>query len=102
MTTYYREPRPVRKIPTREPKEQTDRRQAMNEEADPSYTGHDAGLHPEHRPYVSTDLSHSRAGKRNPSTHTPVTFDAEGEYDLEEDERYYNTQLPTSARRYQV
>jgi len=86
---YYQERRPVRKIPTRE-----------QLEADPSYSGHQAGIHPVHRPYSSTELSHSRAGKRAASTQTPVTFDAEGEYELEEDESYYATRLPTSARRY--
>jgi hypothetical protein len=47
------------------------------EEADPSYSGHFAGLHPEHRTYTTADN------------------------ELEEDERYYTTRLPTSARRYQ-
>jgi len=35
-------------------------------------------------------------------SHTPVRFDAEGDYDLEESDEYYQTRLPTSARRYQV
>jgi hypothetical protein len=34
------------------------------------------------------------------ATRAPVTCDAEGEYDLEEDPRYYDTRLPTSTRRY--
>ena len=56
------------------------RRQAApetEEEADPSYGGHFAGIHPEHRPSLSADD------------------------ELEEDEQYYTTRLPTSARRYQ-
>jgi hypothetical protein len=65
-------------------------RQQARQEADPSYSGHSAGIHPEHRPYMSTELSH-----------IPVRFDAEGEYELEEDDAYYQTRLPTSARRYQ-
>ena len=32
----------------------------------------------------------------------PVSYNSEGDYELEEDEAYYRTQLPTSARRYQV
>jgi hypothetical protein len=52
-------------------------RQHARQEADPSYSGHSAGIHPKHQPYV-TD-----------------------EDELEEDERYYTTRLPTSARRYQ-
>ena len=103
MTTYYQEPRPARRIPTREQLEAAARRQAAYEaalqEADPSYSGHNAGTHPEHRPYSSTELSHSREKR---STQTPLTFDAEGDYEIEEDEAYYRTQLPTSARRYQV
>jgi hypothetical protein len=50
-------------------------KQAIHE-ADPSYSGHYAGIHPEHRPYVTDD-------------------------EIEEDESYYTTRLPTSARRYQ-
>jgi hypothetical protein len=76
-------------------------RQAASEEADPSYTGHQAGLHPDNRPFQSSDLTLSRVGRRSESTNTPVTLDAEGEYDIEEDERYYGTRPPTSARRYQ-
>jgi len=96
---YSKTRQPVRQIPTKEQLEYAARRQAQYE-ADPSYSGHKAGIEPEHRPYSSTELSHSRAGKR--STQTPVTFDAEDEYELEEDEEYYRTQLPTSARRYQI
>jgi hypothetical protein len=66
------------------------RKQAAYEAADESYSGHYAGIHPEHRPYISTDLSQ-----------TPATFDAEGDYDLEEGDEYYQTRLPTSTRRYQ-
>jgi hypothetical protein len=92
MTQHYSHVRhPVRKIPTKEQVAYAAKRQAQYVAADPSYMGHDAGIHPEHRPYMSTELSH-----------TPVTFDAEREYEIEEDEAYYRTQLPTSARRYQV
>src|SRR6266702_1731208 len=96
-TTYNRERRPVRKIPTREQLEAAARRQAAYEAAlqdsDPSYSGHFAGIHPEHRP-TSTD-------EQNPRTREGVTFDAEGEYELEEDEQYYVTRPHSSVRRYQ-
>jgi len=82
MTQHYSHVRhPVRKIPTKEQLEYAARRQAQyeaSEEADPSYSGHSAGIHPEHRPYVTDD------------------------FDLEEGEEYYQTRLPTSSRRYQV
>lgn len=100
----YNEPRPARNIPTREQLIQAARRQdryEANVEADPSYGGHQAGIHPEHRPYVSTELSQSRTGK-SIQTRAPVTYDAEGDYEIEEDESYYDTRLPTSARRYHV
>ncbi len=90
------------RIKTRQEIEAEARRQAALEAvADHSYTGHQAGLHPENRPYLSEELTHSKTG-RSASTLTPVTFDAEGEYDLEEDESYYTTRLPTSSRRYHV
>ena len=68
----------VRKLPrlTQEQIIQESRQQAIHE-ADPSYSGHFAGIHPEHRPYVTNDD------------------------EIEEDESYYNTRLPTSSRRYQ-
>lgn len=72
------------------------------EEADPSYGGHLAVTHSEHRPNISTELTHSRAGTRGTSTRAPVTFDAEGDSDLEEDDSYYDTRPPTSTRRYGV
>jgi hypothetical protein len=53
------------------------------QEADPSYSGHNAGIHPEHRPYLTDEQN-------------------QDEYELEEDEAYYDTRLPTSSRRYQV
>lgn len=68
----------VRKLP-HIPQEQiiaASRKQAI-QEADPSYSGHHAGIHPEHQPYLSDD------------------------YDLEEGDEYYQTRLPTSTRRYQ-
>jgi hypothetical protein len=77
------------------------RRAAYEAAADPSYTGHYAGLHPDNRPFQSSDLTHNSVGRRSASAHAPVTFDAEGEYEIEEDDSYYGTRLPTSARRYQ-
>jgi hypothetical protein len=68
--------------------------EADMQEADPSYSGHSVGIHPEHKPYITDE--------RNPRTRTrgnvPVPVD---EYDLEEDDAYYQNRLPTSARRYQ-
>ncbi len=47
MTHHYSQVRhPVRQIPTKEQLEYAARRQAQYE-ADPSYSGHSAGLHPE-------------------------------------------------------
>lgn len=66
-------------------------RQAMAE-ASPLGTGHYAGLHPENRPYMSEDLQPiSRKGQ----SQVALAND-----DLEEDDRYYSTRPPTSARRY--
>jgi hypothetical protein len=87
----YRDRRTVQKIPTREQRE-----------ADPSYSGHSAGIHPENQPFMSQELTHSNRGRNMAATRTPETFDIEGEYELEEDESYYDTRLPTSTRRYQV
>src|SRR5437867_331135 len=42
--------------------------------ANPHYSGHSAGIHPEDQPFISTDL--------------------------EDDDSYYTTRQPTSARRY--
>jgi hypothetical protein len=68
----------VRKLPrfTQEQIIQASRKQAR-QEADPSYSGHFAGIHPESKP------------------------DASDDYELEEGDEYYQTRLPTSARRYQ-
>src|SRR5436190_16980448 len=91
MTQHYSQVRhPVRKIPTKQQLGYAARRQAM-QEADPSYSGHSAGLHPEHKPYISTDLSHK-----------PASFHVDADYELEEDDEYYQTRLPTSSRRYSV
>lgn len=75
------------------------RRQA-DSEADPSYEGLFAGVHPEHRPSLSGPLPSLSAGN---SARTRASFpvEAAGEYELEEDESYYTTRLPTSARHYQ-
>jgi hypothetical protein len=91
---YYREPRPARQIPTREQLEAAARRQAQYEAADESYSGHSAGIHPENRPFLSDDWK----PRTRESVHVPVVAD---DYDLEEDDAYYQTRLPTSARRYQ-
>src|SRR5205809_663734 len=89
MTQHYSQVRhPVRKIPTKEQVEYAARRQAQYE-ADPSYSGHSANIHPEHRPFDSQELAYT-------------TFDDESEYEIEEDEKYYRTRLPTSSRRYHV
>src|SRR5215831_18815657 len=80
----------ARIIPTKEQLAYAARRQAQLEarqQADPSYSGHYAGIHPENRPDSSQDL-------------IPVPFDDE-DYAIEEDESYYTTRLPTSTRRYQ-
>jgi hypothetical protein len=73
---FYIEPRPVRKIPTREQIEAAARRQAVSEEK----------------------------GSRVPSKHSigsSAGFHPEEDDELEEDERYYTTRQPTSVRRYQ-
>jgi hypothetical protein len=105
QSRYYKEPRPARKIPTRAQLEAEALRQAAYEasiqQADTSYSGHHAGIEPEHRPFHSQELTHSRTGI-NMSTKTPVPFDAEGDYVLEEGDEYYPTRPPTSVRRYQV
>jgi hypothetical protein len=75
-------------------------RQAASEAADTGYTGHDAGLHPENRPFQSTDLTPGSVKRARGSTNAPATIDHDEVYELEEDESYYTTRLPTSARRY--
>ncbi len=91
MTTYYREPHPVRRIPTKEQiahrytrtKNQSKQQYIPQQfEADPSYSGHKAGIHPEHRPYLTDEQN-------------------QGDYELEEDEQYYVTRPHSSVRRYQ-
>ncbi len=74
------------------------------EEADQSYGGHFAGIHPEHRPSLSGALSPISTGRSTPSAHTRASVPVEvaGDGELEEDESYYTTRLPSSARRYQV
>ncbi len=74
--------------------------EAAEEEADQSYGGHFAGIHPEHRPYLSAELP-PISTDRSSHTRAPAPVGAEGQYELEEDESYYTTRLPTSARRYQ-
>jgi hypothetical protein len=62
-----------------------------NHEADNTYAGHQAGIHPEHQPYVSEDLTQSRTGRNAPLN---------SDYQLEEDDSYYITRPHTSSRRY--
>ena len=70
------------------------RRQAAYEaeiqETDPSYSGHSAGI--EQRPYTTDE--------RNPRTSASIPVVAD-DYELEEENAYYQTRLPTSSRRYQ-
>ena len=77
MTTYSPEPRPAREIPDREQLAAASRRQAFLEargiqQPSKHHIGSSSGFHPE-----------------------------EDQYELVEDEEYYRTRLPTSARRYQ-
>ncbi len=74
--------------------------QAAYEAADQGYTGHDAGLHPENRPFQSTDLTPGSVKRARGRTNAPATLGHDEAYELEEDESYYTTRLPTSARRY--
>jgi len=73
------------------------RRQAAYEadihETDPNYSGHSTGTQPEQRPYIIDE--------RNPRTRTNTRATFADDYDLEEKDAYYQTRLPTSARRYQ-
>lgn len=77
------------------------RQQAIHE-ADPGYCGHSAGIHPENQPFISEDLTHSSIGRNASAIHAPVPLKAEAEYEIEEDDSYYTTRLPSSARRYPV
>ncbi len=78
--------------------------EAAIQEADESDSGHWAGIEPEQRPFCSQELTHSSLGRTGAAPRAPVTFDAEAEggYELEEGDEYYQTRLPTSARRYSV
>jgi hypothetical protein len=87
--TYSNEPRPVRKIPTREQIAYAAQRQAQRE-ASRYQAGHYAGLHPEDTPFQSGALQQS-----------VIVAD---DYELEEEEEYYVTNphtRHTSTRRYQ-
>ncbi len=94
----------VRKLPhlTQEQIIAQARQQARHEAADESYSGHYAGFHPEHQPFHSQDLTLSSVGKRIAANREPANFDAEGDFELEEDPRYYDTRPHTSARRYDI
>ncbi len=76
-------------------------RQAAYEAADQGYTGHQAGLHPENRPFQSTDLTPGSVKRASGRTHTPVSLSQDIDYELEEDDSYYETRSPSSARGYQ-
>jgi hypothetical protein len=96
QSQYYREPRPARHIPT---KEQIAYRYTRTgnkskqqyippqQEASHHRVGHQAGLHHEDQPYITGDMQQGL-----------VVAD---DYELEEDDGYYQTRLPTSSRRYQ-
>src|SRR6266566_2629729 len=95
--TYYEEPRPARHVPTKEqiahrlPKTGTQGKQQYvppQHEASRHRVGHQAGLHPEDTPYLTDNMQQG----------VVVAED----YELEEDESYYDTRPPTSARRYQI
>jgi hypothetical protein len=54
------------------------------------------------REYVRKLPHLSQEQIRAAATRAPVPYDIEGDYELEEGDEYYQTRLPTSARRYQV
>jgi hypothetical protein len=96
MTTSSQEPRPARQLPTREQiahrytQAGTPGKQHYvlpQHEASRHRAGHNAGLHPEDTPFLS--------GEMQPG------FLVADDYELEEGDEYYQTRLPTSARRYQ-
>jgi hypothetical protein len=92
---YYSEPRPVRKIPTREQiahsnsrtGNQSKQQYVPQPESSRHRVGHQAGLHPEDQPYITGNMQQEAL--------------VGDEYELEEDDRYYNTRRPTSVKRYQ-
>ncbi len=95
-STYYQEPRPARKIPTQEQIAHrytragyTSKQQYIppHQEASRHRVGHYAGFHPEDQPYLTGDMQHGG-----------VVAD---DYEVEDDDAYYQTRLPTSSRRYQ-
>jgi hypothetical protein len=95
-STSYQEPRPARKIPTHEQiahhytrAGNTGKQQYIPQEQEASRhrVGHYAGFHPEDTPYMSGDMQHG-----------VVVAD---DYEMEDDDAYYQTRLPTSSRRYQ-
>jgi hypothetical protein len=98
QSRYYKEPRSARHIPAREQLEAAARRQsqyeAAIEEADQSYSGHSAGIHPEHRPSITDE----RKPRTRANTRVSVVAD---DNELEEDDEYYTTRSHSSARRYQ-
>jgi hypothetical protein len=91
--TSYNEPRPARKLPPREQiahhYTRSDKQQYIppQHEASQHRAGHYAGFHPEDQPYITGDMQQG-----------VIVAD---DNDLEEDDGYYQTRLPTSSRRYQ-
>jgi hypothetical protein len=94
--TNYQEPRPARRIPTQEQiahrytragKGSKQQYIPPQHEASRHRVGHYAGFHPEDTPYLTGDMQHGSV----------VADDC----DLEDDDAYYETRLPTSSRRYQ-
>jgi hypothetical protein len=94
--TYSEEPRPGRNIPTREQIAHHYSRTGNGskqhyippqQEASRHRVGHYAGFHPEDQPYITGDMQQG-----------VVVAD---DYEVEEDDAYYQTRLPTSTRRYQ-
>jgi hypothetical protein len=91
--TYYNEPRPARKLPPKEQIAHNYTRSGKQQYIPPQHeasqhrAGHYAGFHPEDQPYITGDMQQG-----------VVVAD---DNDLEEDDGYYQTRLPTSSIRYQ-
>lgn len=95
MTTFYSEPRPAGQLPRREQiahryshsgKKGKQQYIPPQQTASRHYAGHYAGFHPEDTPYISEDIK-------------PRVVAADND-DLEDGDVYYQTRMPTSARRY--
>ncbi len=97
MTTSYQEPRPARNYPRKEQiahrytkngKQGREQYLPSHQEASQHRVGHKAGQHSENASYLTGDRQQG-----------VIVAD---EYELEEDNSYYDTRPPTSARRYAV